>query len=126
MTDYDILKYLGLDISDQKVIFYDDKSNNYILELNEIKDISLDNAYIPLEKKLGFWFEKLFVQRSFMGILDSKTYNDDYRNIYDLEIELIDNRVLSRKVIDADITECKEFISEISKLITPHNLLDDQ
>ncbi len=123
MTDYDILKYLGLDIRDDRIIFYDDYSNEYIFSFDEIEDITLDNAYIPIEKKLKFWFEKVCVQQSFMGILNSKTETEDYRNIYELEIELTDNHVFSRKVINADINECKEFIKDISKLISPHNNL---
>ena len=121
MDDYDILKYLGLEIRDQAVIFYDNDSLEHILEFSEIKDISLDNASMPIENKLGFWIEKLFVQRRFGGFLSSRTYNEDYRNVYELEIELIDNRVLSKKVRDANISECNEFIAEINKLIRHHN-----
>ena len=121
MDDNDILKYLGLEIRDQAVIFFDDDSLEHILEFSEIKDISLENASMPIENKLGFWIEKLFVIRRFNGFLSSETYNEDYRNVYELEIELIDNRVLSRKVRDANIFECKEFIAEINSLIRPHN-----
>ncbi|MCG8583026.1 MAG: hypothetical protein MI866_24120 [Bacteroidales bacterium] len=121
MTDYDILKYLGLEIKDGGLVFYDDDSNEYNLEFSEIKDITLESAYIPLERKLAFWMEKLLVKRSFMGILDNRSYNEDYRTVYELEIELTGHRVLSRKVRDADIVECKEVISEINRLTLPYN-----
>ena len=117
MNDYDILKYLGLEIRDEAVVFYDDDSNEHILQFNEIKDISFDNACLPVEKKLGFWLEKLFVVRNFIGLVNTNTLNEDYRHIYELEIELVNNRVLSRKVRGAYIYDCKEFISEINKLI---------
>ena len=117
MTDYEILKFLGLDIRDQSIIFYDEDLNEHILEYNEIIDISIEQAYIPFEKKIGFWLEKLFLQRRYLGIFNSKPINEDYRNIYELEIELTNYRVLSRKVRNADIYECKEFISEINELI---------
>ncbi len=123
MTDYDILQYLGLEIRDDKVIFYDDCSNENIFGLGEIKDVLLENAYTTVSKKIIFWFEKIFVQRRFMGVLDSKTYTEDYRKVYELEIELSDGRVLSRKVRNADIMECKEFIDELVGLSTSYNSL---
>ena len=117
MNDYEILKHLGLEIRDQSVDFYDDDSIEHILKINEIKDISFEKAFIPIQNKLGFWIEKLFVQRGFWGFFNPQTYNEDYRKIYELEIELNDHRVLSRKVKNPDVFECQEVIEGINKLI---------
>jgi len=83
MKDYDVLKFLGLEIKDKTVIFYDDESDEHIIEFSEIKEISLDLAGVSVDKKFKFWFEKLFVVKSFGGILDTKTNSDDYRKNYE-------------------------------------------
>ncbi|RKD89855.1 hypothetical protein [Mangrovibacterium diazotrophicum] len=118
LDDYDILKYLGLEIRDEHIIFFDDDSEEHVLEFSTIKSISFDKAYAPVETKVGFWFNKLFAQREVNGFVVPSTEMEDYRDIYELEIELTDHRVLSRKVKDGDIGEIREFLAEINKLIT--------
>jgi len=118
LDDYEILKYLGLEIRDEHLIFFDDDSEEHVLEFSAIKSISIEQAFAPIETKVGFWFNKLFVQRKINGILVSDSDQEDYRDLYELEIELTDHRVLSRKVKDGDLVEIREFLAEINKLIT--------
>ena len=120
MNDYDILKNLGLAIEDNTLIFYDDDSAEHVIEFNTISDITFEKAYITSDRKLGFWLEKLFIVRSSFGIVKTGTFNEDYRNNYELEIELDDGRVLSRKVKDVNVNECEQFISELNQLISLH------
>nr|WP_319400536.1 hypothetical protein [uncultured Carboxylicivirga sp.] len=119
MNDYEILKFLGLEIKEQHLIFYDDDSNENIIEFNDIDEIWIEEASEPIENKVRFWLEKIFVIRSIGSIIDTKTNTPDYRNIYELEIQLTDKRVLSRKIQDANIFECQELIKELNKAIRP-------
>lgn len=118
MNDYEILKYLGLEIRNQNVIFYDDESEEHVFDFSSIKDISIEEAYAPIDKKLSYWINKLFVIRKFSGVIETKTDMEDYRDIYELEIELDNNQVISRKVKYANINELKEFVAEINRTIS--------
>nr|WP_321454248.1 hypothetical protein [uncultured Carboxylicivirga sp.] len=117
MNDYEILKFLGLEIKEQHLIFYDDDSNENFIEFNDIDEIWIEEASEPIENKVRFWLEKFFVIRSIGGIVDTKSNTPDYRNIYELEIQLTDKRVLSRKIQDANIFECQELIKELNKAL---------
>lgn len=117
LNDYEILKYLGLELQDQSIVFYDDDSEEHLIKLIDIKEVTIEKAFAPIEKKTGFWFEKLFVFRHKFGISDSKTYMEDYRNNYELEIELKNNQVLSRKVNGIELYEIEEFLESFNEII---------
>ena len=117
IDDYEILKYLGLELKDHSIVFYDNESEEHLIELAEIKEITIEKAFSPIENKVGFWFDKLFITRRTLGVLDFKTNMEDYRDIYELEIELKNNQVLSRKVKGIELYEIEEFLYMINKKI---------
>ena len=117
IDDYEILKNLGLELQDQSIIFYDDESKEHLIKLTEIKEITIEKAFTPIENKVGFWIDKLFVIRRTFGIPTFKTDMEDYRDIYELEIELKNNLVLSRKVKGLEFNDIEEFILEINNII---------
>lgn len=117
LNDYEILKYLGLELQDQSIVFYDDESEEHLIKLIDINEITIEEAFAPIEKRVGFWIDKLFVFRQKFGVPDSKTYMEDYRAIYELEIELKNNRVLSRKVKGIELNEIEEFLDNFSEII---------
>ncbi len=119
MDDYEILKYLGLEVRDQHIVFYDEEEEEYLLDFSSIKEISIEKAFTPIEKKVGFW-AKLYID---FGLKNSGFVNRDHKSVkaywhdYEIEIELTDHRVLSRKVRDINLYEVKAFIEEINNLI---------
>lgn len=117
IDDYEILKYLGLELQDQSIVFYDNESEEHLIKLTEIKEITIEKAFTPIENKLGFWINKLFIFRHTFGVRDSKTDMEDYRDIYELEIELKNNQVLSRKVEGIELHKIEEFSHNINEII---------
>ena len=117
LDDNEILRYLGLELKGQSIIFYDNESEEHLLKLTEIKEISLEKAFIPVQNKVGYWFNKLFLTSHTLGVRDTKTYLEDYRDIYELEIELKNNLVLSRKVKGINLYEIEEFLLKINEII---------
>ena len=117
MDDYNILKYLGIELKDDSIIFYDDEPNEHLLKYNEIKEISIDKAYTTIANKLRFWIGKQVVISHKFGFPDSKNNTEDYRDNYELEIELNDHRVLSRKVSGIQLYEVEAFLNELNSKI---------
>lgn len=117
LSDYEILKYLGLELQDQSIVFYEDELEEHLIKLTDIKEITIEEAFIPIENKVGFWINKLFLVQQKFGIPDFKANMEDYQDIYELEIELKDNRVLSRKVKGIELYKIEEFLNKFNELI---------
>lgn len=121
MDDQEILDYLGLEIEDQSINFYDSDMNMHRLNFSEIKEITIERAYTPIEKKLSFWLSIFIVRRNLWGVPISNSNAKSYSDEYVLEIELNNGQVLSRNTKNIPLYKVEVFITEINSILNAQN-----
>jgi hypothetical protein len=116
LNDYQILKDLGMVIEGQKLIFFDDDEQEYVFDFSDISRISYEQTYTPFYVKLSYWIHKIFVSITIAGMPSSKSYLEDFSQIYNLDIEMTNKQVISRTVKGIFPVELEELLMELNKL----------
>lgn len=116
MSDIEILQQLGLAIEEQQIIFYDNYTQEHKIDFDSLKEVTIEKAYTPIYSRLSYWFSFLAVVKNPFSV--RRLFNvEDYRENYELELELNDGKVLSRIVKDINLHEVESFLDQINKAL---------
>lgn len=111
----------GLKLHSESLEFEDGESTVHEFKFKEINEVSVFKPHIQLVDKLLFWLAKLTVRRTVLGVVQPKVHLDDYREKFELEIELRDGRYFNRRIGKFEFLMLEEWVADFNAVIAkPH------